>query len=179
MRWPPRSDGRGLNGSIVEWRLSITPLRKFYSNLYVQVLTAIAIGIVFGFVDPERAAAMKPLGDGFIKLVKMLIAPIVFTTVVVGISQMGEMKQVGRIGLRALIYFEFTTVLALAIGLVIVDVMQPGRGIAFDPSTADVSAVAAYTGAAQDAQGPVDFLLNIIPDTVLGAFARGDVLQVL
>ena len=87
-----------------------TPCRKFYSNLYVQVLTAIAIGVVFGFVAPDRAAAMKPLGDGFIKLVKMLIAPIVFTTVVVGIAQMGAMKEVGRIGLRALIYFEFISI---------------------------------------------------------------------
>jgi aerobic C4-dicarboxylate transport protein len=145
----------------------------------VQVLTAIAIGAVFGFLDPARAAAMKPLGDGFIRLVKMLIAPIVFTTVVVGISQMGAMKQVGRIGLRALLYFEVTTVLALAIGLVIVDVMRPGSGIGFDPSTADASAVAAYTGAAQQSHGAVEFLLNIIPDTVAGAFARGDVLQVL
>jgi aerobic C4-dicarboxylate transport protein len=145
----------------------------------VQVLTAIAIGALFGFLDPPRAAAMKPLGDGFIKLVKMLIAPIVFTTVVVGISQMGAMKQVGRIGLRALLYFEVTTVLALAIGLVIVDVMRPGSGIGFDPSTADTSAVSAYTGAAQQSHGAVEFLLNIIPDTVAGAFARGDVLQVL
>jgi aerobic C4-dicarboxylate transport protein len=145
----------------------------------VQVLTAIAIGAVFGFLDPGRAAAMKPLGDGFIKLVKMLIAPIVFTTVVVGISQMGAMKQVGRIGLRALVYFEITTVLALAIGLVIVDVLRPGSGIGFDPATADPSAVAAYTGAAQQSHGSVDFLLNIIPETVVGAFARGDVLQVL
>jgi aerobic C4-dicarboxylate transport protein len=145
----------------------------------VQVLTAIAVGALFGFLDPPRAAAMKPRGDGFIKLVKMLIAPIVFTTVVVGISQMGAMKQVGRIGLRALLYFEVTTVLALAIGLVIVDVMRPGSGIGFDPSTADTSAVAAYTGAAQQSHGAVEFLLNIIPDTVAGAFARGDVLQVL
>ena len=145
----------------------------------MQVLTAIAIGALFGFLDPPRAAAMKPLGDGFIKLVKMLIAPIVFTTVVVGISQMGAMKQVGRIGLRALVYFEITTVLALAIGLVVVDVIRPGRGIGFDPSTADPSAVAAYTGAAQQSHGAVEFLLNIIPDTVAGAFARGDVLQVL
>ena len=97
------------------------------------MLAAIALGVVFGFLDPARAAAMKPLGDGFIKLVKMLIAPIVFTTVVVGIAQMGAMKEVGRIGLRALIYFEVTTVLALAIGLVVVDVMQPGRGVGFDP----------------------------------------------
>ena len=145
----------------------------------MQVLTAIAIGALLGFLDPPRAAAMKPLGDGFIKLVKMLIAPIVFTTVVVGISQMGAMKQVGRIGLRALLYFEVTTVLALAIGLVVVDVIRPGRGIGFDPSTADPSAVAAYTGAAQQSHGAVEFLLNIIPDTVAGAFARGDVLQVL
>ena len=92
---------------------------------------------------------------------------------------MGAMKQVGRIGLRALIYFEVTTVIALAIGLVIVDVMKPGSGVGFDPSTADVSAVAAYTGAAQQSHGAVEFLLNIIPDTVVGAFARGDVLQVL
>jgi aerobic C4-dicarboxylate transport protein len=145
----------------------------------VQVLTAIAIGAVFGFLDPARAAAMKPLGDGFIKLVKMLIAPIVFTTVVVGVSQMGAMKQVGRIGLRALVYFEITTVLALAIGLAIVEVMRPGSGIGFDPATADASSVAAYTGAAQQSHGTVEFLLNIIPDTVVGAFARGDVLQVL
>ena len=88
-------------------------LKKFYSNLYVQVLVAIAIGIAFGFIDPNRAAAMKPLGDGFIKLVKMLIAPIVFTTVVVGIAHMGAMKDVGRIGLRALIYFEAVSSLAL------------------------------------------------------------------
>ena len=155
------------------------PPKKVYSNLYVQVLAAIAAGIVFGFADPDRAAAMKPLGDGFINLVKMLIAPIVFTTVAVGISQMGAMKQVGRIGLRALLYFEFTTVVALAIGLTVVSVVQPGRGIGFDPATADASAVAAYTTDAQPQGGTVEFLLNIVPDTVIGALARGDVLQVL
>jgi len=152
---------------------------KLLKSLYVQVLIGIAAGVILGFAAPEQGAAMRPLGDGFIKLVKMLIAPIVFTTVVVGISQMGAMKQVGRIGLRALLYFEVTTVLALAIGLVVVDVIRPGRGIGFDPSTADPSAVAAYTGAAQQSHGAVEFLLNIIPDTVAGAFARGDVLQVL
>src|SRR5262245_15639677 len=106
---------------------------------------------------------MKPLGDGFLEPVQMLIGPSGFTTVV-GISQMGAMKQVGRIGLRALIYFEVTTVLALAIGLVIVDLLRPGSGIGFDPATADASAVVAYTGAAQQSHGAVDFLLNIIPD---------------
>ena len=152
--------------------------KRFYSNLYVQVLAAIAIGVVFGFVDPERAAAMKPLGDGFIKLVRMLIAPIVFTTVVVGIAHMGAMKDVGRIGLRALVYFEVVSTLALAIGLVVVTLLQPGRGLGFDPSTADVSSVSAYTSASQHLN-TVDFLLNVIPDTVVGAFARGEVLQVL
>src|SRR5215470_7171226 len=103
--------------------------RPVYANLYVQVLAGIAIGIVFGFVAPERAAAMRPLGDGFIKLVRMLIAPIVFTTVVVGIAHMGEMKHVGRIGLRALVYFEVVSTAALIIGLVVGNVLQPGAGL--------------------------------------------------
>jgi aerobic C4-dicarboxylate transport protein len=123
------------------------PKRPFYANLYVQVLIAIAIGVVFGIVDPERAAAMKPLGDGFIKLVKMIIAPIVFATVVVGIAHMGEMKDVGRIGLRALVYFEVVSTVALVIGLVVVTLLRPGSGVGFDPATADVSSVSAYTSA--------------------------------
>src|SRR5262245_38285279 len=100
---------------------------RIYKSLYFQVIVAIAIGVVFGVVSPEKAAAMKPLGDGFIKLVKMLIAPIVFSTVVVGIAHMGAMKDVGRIGLRALIYFEVVSTLALIIGLVVVSVLKPGR----------------------------------------------------
>ena len=158
----------------------ITPMpkRPFYTNLYVQVLAAIAIGVVLGVVSPEKAAAMKPLGDGFIKLVKMLIAPIVFTTVVVGIAHMGEMKDVGRIGLRALIYFEVMSTVALVIGLIVVTVLQPGSGVGFDPATADVSSVASYTTASQHLS-TVDFILNVIPDTIVGGFARGEVLQVL
>src|SRR6201989_2828231 len=109
--------------------------RPLYANLYVQVLTGIAIGIVFGFIAPERGAAMRPLGDGFIKLVKMLIAPIVFSTVVVGIAHMGAMKEVGRIGIRALIYFETVSTLALVIGMVVVNLVQPGSGLAIDPAT--------------------------------------------
>lgn len=150
----------------------------FYRNLYVQVLIAIAVGVVLGVVAPERAAAMKPLGDGFIKLVKMLIAPIVFTTVVVGIAHMGEMKDVGRIGLRALVYFEVVSTLALVIGLIVVTVLKPGSGVGFDPATADVSAVKAYTSASEHLS-TVDFVLNVIPDTIVGGFARGEVLQVL
>ena len=154
------------------------PTPKFYSNLLVQILAAIALGVLFGVVDPERAAAMKPLGDGFIKLVKMLIAPIVFTTVVVGIAHMGAMKDVGRIGLRAFVYFEVVSTAALVIGLVVATILEPGSGVGFDPATADVSAVAQYTSASVQLS-TVEFLLNIIPDTVVGAFARGEVLQVL
>ncbi len=154
------------------------PNKKFYSNLYFQVLLGIALGVLFGIVDPERAAAMKPLGDGFIKLVRMLIAPIVFTTVVVGIAHMGAMKDVGRIGLRALIYFEVVSTVALVIGLVVVTLLKPGIGVGFDPATADVNSVKQYTSASTELS-TVDFLLNVIPDTVVGAFARGEVLQVL
>ncbi len=151
---------------------------RIFSSLYFQVLVAIALGVIFGFVSPDKAAAMKPLGDGFIKLVKMLIAPIVFTTVVVGIAHMGAMRDVGRIGLRALIYFEVVSTLALVIGLVVVTVIKPGVGVGFNPATADVSAVSSYTTASQHLS-TIDFLLNVIPDTIVGAFARGEVLQVL
>lgn len=154
------------------------PKRRIYSRLYFQVLVAIAVGVIFGFVSPEHAAAMKPLGDGFIKLVKMLIAPIVFTTVVVGIAHMGAMKDVGRIGLRALVYFEVVSTIALVIGLVVVTILKPGAGVGFNPAAADVSSVSAYTSASQHLS-TIDFLLNVIPDTVVGAFARGEVLQVL
>src|SRR5262245_19647489 len=152
--------------------------QPIYKSLYVQVLAGIALGIIFGFIAPEKAAAMKPLGDGFIKLVKMMIAPIVFTTVVVGIAHMGAMKDVGRIGLRALIYFEVVSTASLIIGLVVVTILKPGAGLGFDPATADVKAVAQYTTASQHLT-TVDFLLNVIPDTIVGAFARGEVLQVL
>jgi aerobic C4-dicarboxylate transport protein len=152
--------------------------RKTLGNLYVQVLIGIAAGAVFGYVAPEYGAAMKPLGDGFIKLVKMLIAPIVFATVVVGIAQMGAMKDVGRIGLRALIYFEVVSTVALIIGLIVVNTVRPGAGIGFNPQAVDAKAVSAYTTASRQLS-VTDFVLNIIPDTVIGAFARGDVLQVL
>ncbi|MQA31152.1 MAG: C4-dicarboxylate transporter DctA [Luteitalea sp.] len=152
--------------------------RRVYSSLWVQVLVGIALGVVFAFVSPGHAAAMKPIGDGFIKLVKMLIAPVVFTTVVVGIARMAAMKDVGRIGLKALFYFEVVSSLALALGLVVVTVLRPGVGVGFDPATADPGAVSAYTTESRHL-GTVDFLLNVIPDTIVGAFARGEMLQVL
>src|SRR5215510_8967093 len=114
-------------------------------RLYVQVLIGIAAGALLGYLSPEYGAAMKPLGDGFIKLVRMLIAPIVFTTVVVGIAQTGAMKEVGRIGARALLYFEVVSTIALLIGLIVVRTLQPGAGLNFDPSTVDVSTIASYT----------------------------------
>ena len=148
------------------------------SSLYVQVLLGISLGILLGFLAPEQAAAMKPLGDGFIKLVKMLIAPIVFSTVVVGIAQMGAMKDVGRIGFRALLYFEVVSSLALVIGLVVVGVVRPGAGIGFDPSAVNPEAVSAYATASRHLTA-TEFVLNVIPESVVGAFARGDILQVL
>src|SRR5499433_2439843 len=151
---------------------------RIVPSLYVQVLIAIAIGVVFGFLSPEHAAAMRPLGDGFIKLVKMMIAPIVFTTVVVGIAHMGAMRDVGRIGFRALVYFEVVSTVALVIGLVVVTILRPGEGVGFNPATADLSSVSAYTSGAQHLS-TIDFLMNVIPDTIVGAFARGEVLQVL
>ena len=153
-------------------------IRKTFGSLYIQVLCAIALGALFGFLDPAHAAAMKPLGDGFIKLVKMLIAPIVFTTVVVGISQAGAVKDVGRIGLRAIVYFEVVSTIALVIGLIVVNVLHPGSGMAFDPAGVDMKSVATYTSASQQLS-TVDFLMNVIPDSVVGAFAAGNVLQVL
>jgi aerobic C4-dicarboxylate transport protein len=152
--------------------------RRFLPSLYVQVLTGIALGVLLGFVAPDYAMAMKPLGDGFIKLVRMLIAPIVFTTVVVGIAQTGAMKEIGRIGVRALLYFELVSTVALLIGLVVVNTVQPGAGIVFDPASVDVSSVAAYTTASTNLHA-VDFILNAIPDTMVGAFTSGEILQVL
>ncbi|TCS82557.1 dicarboxylate/amino acid:cation symporter [Tepidibacillus fermentans] len=155
-----------------------TKKKKIYHSLYFRVLVAILIGILLGFFYPEVAVKMKPLGDGFIKLIKMLIAPIIFSTVVVGIANMGDMKKVGRVGLKALIYFEVVTTIALFIGLIVVKIYQPGAGINADVSTMDASAIASYTNAAKHLS-TTEFLMNIIPSNVVGAFAEGEILQVL
>jgi aerobic C4-dicarboxylate transport protein len=152
--------------------------KPLYTHLYVQVLTGIAIGVALGYFWPATGAAMKPLGDGFIRLIRMIIAPIIFGTVVVGIAKMGDMKNVGRIGLAALIYFEIVSTLALVIGLIVINLLQPGVGINADPATLDVAAVKAYASSAQ-ALSTTDFIMNIIPATVVGAFASGEILQVL
>jgi aerobic C4-dicarboxylate transport protein len=152
--------------------------RKFYRTLYFQVLVAIAIGIALGNFYPEAGAAMKPLGDGFIKLIKMVIAPIIFCTVVVGIAGMENLKTVGKTGGLAQLYFEIVSTLALIVGLIIVNLVQPGAGMNVDPATLDTKALAAYTGPGK-MQTTTQFLLDIIPDSVVGALAKGDILQVL
>ena len=152
--------------------------KKYHQHLYVQVLTAIVIGILLGHFYPETGVAMKPLGDGFIKLIKMLIAPIIFCTVVSGIAGMQELDKVGRVGIKALLYFEVVSTLALLIGLIVVHVIQPGSGMNIDASTLDTQGLNAYTAVAKT-QNTVDFLLNIIPATVIDAFAKGELLQVL
>ena len=152
--------------------------RNVYKQLYVQVLAAILIGGLLGAFFPGLGAAMKPLGDGFIKLVKMVIAPIVFITVVVGIARMGDLKEVGRVGLKALAYFEVVTTVALLIGLVVANVFKPGAGMNAVATAIDPKSGQTYTQTAQQT-GVVDYLLNIVPSTVVDAFARGDLLQVL
>jgi aerobic C4-dicarboxylate transport protein len=154
------------------------PHKPFFTHLYVQVLTAIMIGILLGYFYPQIGEQMKPLGDAFIKLIKMLIAPIIFCTVVHGIANMQDLKKVGRVGLKALVYFEVVTSLALIVGLTIVNLWQPGAGVNADLSSIDTRSIQAYTTKAAH-QGPFDFLLGIIPTTVVGAFAEGEILQVL
>ena len=151
---------------------------SLFKSLYFQVLTAIAIGILLGHYYPELGAQMKPLGDAFVKLIKMVIAPVIFCTVVTGIAGMESMKAVGRTGAVALLYFEIVSTIALIIGLIIVNVVQPGAGMNVDPATLDAKAVAIYAEQAKD-QGIVGFLMDIIPGSVIGAFASGNILQVL
>ncbi len=146
-------------------------------SLYIQVLIAILLGVVIGHFFPDIAIQMQPFGDGFVKLVKMMIAPIIFITVVVGIGKLTDTGEVGRIGLKAILYFEAMTTLAMLIGLVVGHIVQPGAGLNIDPATLDAKAVAKYTSAPHLGVG--EFLLNVIPDTIVGAFAKGDILPVL
>lgn len=152
--------------------------QPFYKHLYVQVLAAIIAGILLGHFYPEIGAQLKPLGDAFIKLVKMIIAPVIFLTVATGIAGMSDMKKVGRVAGKAMLYFFTFSTLALIVGLVVANVVQPGAGMHIDPATLDAAAVATYTEKAHDSS-IVGFLMNIIPTTIVGAFADGDILQVL
>jgi len=152
--------------------------KKLTRSLYLQVLLAVLCGALLGYFRPGWGAAMKPFGDGFIKLVKMLIAPIVFCTVVSGIAKMGDLKKVGRVGLKGLIYFEVLTTVALVIGLTVARVLKPGAGMNVNPATLDTKAISAYTSSGH-AMSTVDFILNVIPKDVADAFAKGDILQIL
>jgi aerobic C4-dicarboxylate transport protein len=154
---------------------------KLFKSLFGQVVLAVLIGVVLGMMAPEFAVKLKPLGDGFIKLIKMLIAPIVFCVVVHGIAGTGDLKKVGRVGVKAVIYFEVLTTVALALGIVLAYVFQPGVGMNIDPKALDASAMASYvdTAAKVKDSGTVEFLLRLIPTTFVGAFSSGDVLQVL
>jgi len=151
---------------------------RLLRHLYVQVLIGIILGGVVGYVWPQFGEQLKPLGDAFVSLIKMLIGPIIFTTVVVGLAGMGDLKKAGKVGLRAFVYFEVVTTLALVIGLVVANLFTPGAGYHADPATLDTKATAGYVQAAQN-MGWVDTLLHLIPKTFVSAFAEGDVLQVL
>jgi len=151
---------------------------KWYAGLYIQVLVAVVCGGLLGWLYPQWGVALMPLGDAFVRLIKMMIGPIIFTTVVAGMGSLGDLRKVGRVGLKALLYFEALTTLALVIGLVVVNIIKPGVGIHADPHQLDASALKGYSMAAQKLS-TVEFLMNIIPKTYLDAFVSGEILQVL
>jgi aerobic C4-dicarboxylate transport protein len=153
--------------------------KPFYRILYVQVIAAIFAGVLLGHFLPGDGIAMKPLGDAFIKLVRMIISPVIFCTVVTGIASMHDMRKVGRVGGKALLYFEIVSTVALAIGLLAAHLLQPGKGFNVDPSTLDASAVSGYAAQATHGEGLAGFFMHIIPDTFVGAFTQGDILPVL
>jgi aerobic C4-dicarboxylate transport protein len=152
--------------------------KPLYKSLYLQVIVAIVLGVLVGQFFPQTGEQMKPLGDGFIKLIKMMIAPIIFCTVVVGIAGMEDMKKVGKTGGLALLYFEVVSSIALVVGLLIINVVRPGAGMNIDASTLDTKGITAYTGPGKMAS-TTEFLMGVIPNTVVDAFAKGEILQVL
>jgi len=152
---------------------------KYLSKLYVQVLIAIVAGVVLGHYFPDLGAQLKPLGDLFIKLIKMLLAPIIFASIVVGVARMNNIHEAGRVGLKAVLYFEIASTFALAIGLVVVNLVRPGSGMNIDPAHLDGASVASYAQKAQHQGGAFDFIMNIVPNSVVGAFANGDMLPII
>ena len=143
---------------------------RFYQTLYFRVICGIAAGVALGSFYPSTGEAMKPVGDGFIKLIRMMIAPVIFLTVVTGIARIGDMRKLGRVGIKALAYFEVVTTIALLVGFVVVKVVQPGAGINATAATLDAAAVQQYTTSGKELHA-VDFVLHMIPDTLAGAFA--------
>ncbi|MFC4860810.1 dicarboxylate/amino acid:cation symporter [Pseudomonas sp. MAHUQ-62] len=154
--------------------------KRYLGKLYVQVLIGVTIGILLGAIWPQFGADLKPIGDAFIKLIKMVFAPIIFATVVLGIAKMENMKELGRVGMRSLIYFEVLSTFALVLGLVVVNFVQPGQGMNVDPATLDIKSISTYTASAASSSGSfTDFLLHIIPASVTDAFAKNEILQIL
>ncbi|SEF74885.1 dicarboxylate/amino acid:cation symporter [Sphingobacterium lactis] len=154
-------------------------MRKIFSSLYVQVILGIVVGILCGVFFPDFAVKLKPLGDGFIKLIKMVIAPLIFSSIVIGIAGMQDVKKVGKIGLTSIIYFEIMTTIALIIGLIFVNLIQPGTGMNVDPASLDPNAVSQYVKQSEEHKSLMDFILSIIPDNVIAAVASDNLLQVL
>ena len=151
---------------------------RFFKKLYVQVLIAIVIGIALGRFYPTIAVELKPLGDGFIRLIKMMIAPIIFCTIVTGIAGMKNIKKVGRVGLKAILYFEVVTTIALLIGLLVINILKPGVGMNIDPATIDPKSVEGFI-AESKTQSVSEFILHIIPENIVNALSTGSILQVL
>jgi aerobic C4-dicarboxylate transport protein len=158
--------------------VSTSSHRNLLGPLWLQVMVGILLGIAIGVLSPHAAVALKPLGDGFVKLIRMTLTPIIFATVVVGIAKMGDLREVGRVGAKALIYFEVVSTFALLLGLVAANVLEPGKGMNIDAATLDSSAISSYTASAHDL-GVVPFLLNIVPSSVGAAFVSGNVLQII
>jgi DAACS family dicarboxylate/amino acid:cation (Na+ or H+) symporter/aerobic C4-dicarboxylate transport protein len=152
---------------------------KYLSKLYVQVLIAIVAGILLGYTMPDLGAQAKPLGDLFIKMIKMLLAPIIFASIVVGVARMNNVHEAGRVGFKAILYFELASTFALAIGLVVVNVLKPGAGMNIDPSHIDAAAIASYTQKAHHQGGALEFFMGMVPNSVVGAFANGDMIPII
>ena len=158
--------------------MRVSKIGKSLSKLYVQVLIGIVAGVLVGHFFPDIGSQLKPLGDLFIKLIRMLLAPIIFASVVVGIARMNDLHEAGRVGVKAVVYFEIASTIALAVGLVVVNVIKPGSGMNIDPAHIDSSAISTYTHAAQQ-HGMLEFFMSIVPNSIVGAFANGDILPII
>lgn len=158
--------------------MNVSLIKKVGSKLYFQVLVGIIAGIILGYVNPKLGIELKPLGDLFIKLIRMLLAPIIFASVVVGIARMGNIREAGRVGLKAILYFEILSTLALVIGMVVINILKPGVGMNIDASQIDTASITSYTTAAQHST-LTEFFMNLVPNSVVGAFAQGEMLQII
>lgn len=158
--------------------MQVSLIRKMLSKLYFQILIGIIAGVILGYLEPQLGVSLKPLGDLFIKLIRMLLAPIIFASVVVGVARMGNIREAGRVGLKAILYFEVLSTLSLVLGMVVVNLVKPGAGMNIDASHIGTDSISSYTTLAQHAT-ITDFFMNIVPNSVVGAFAQGEMLQII